>query len=91
MQQQLKQTQTTFSQQLSAAKTKVSTTIQDIAVEELDDHQGKASFLAAITTLVTQGTTSANKALRLEVQMTRIGSDWKLSGIDSVPLVSSGQ
>lgn len=88
---QLQQTEANFRTQLAAAKTKVSTTIQDIAVEELDNHQGKASFLAAITTLVTQGTTSANKALRLEVQMTRIGSDWKLSGIDSVPLVSSGQ
>jgi Mce-associated membrane protein len=88
---QLQQTESSFRQQLTTAKTKVTTTIQDIAVEELDNHQGKASFLAAITTLVTQGTTSANKALRLEVQMSRVGSDWKLSGIDSVPLVSSGQ
>jgi Mce-associated membrane protein len=91
MQAQLKNLEPTYRQTLTSQKIKVTTTIQDIAVEELDDHQGKASFLAAITTQVTQGTTSANKALRLEVQMSRVGTDWKLSGIDSVPLVSSGQ
>jgi Mce-associated membrane protein len=91
MQAQLKNLEPTYRQSLTSQKIKVTTTIQDIAVEELDDHQGKASFLAAITTLVTQGTTSANKALRLEVQMSRVGTDWKLSGIDSVPLVSAGQ
>ncbi len=91
MGQQLSQLEPTYRKALGDAKTKVATTIQDIAVEELDDHEGKASFLAAITTQVTQGDKSSSKALRLEVSMTRVGDEWKLSGIDNVPLVAAGQ
>lgn len=91
MSQQLAQLEPTYRKALGDAKTKVATTIQDIAVEELDDHEGKASFLAAITTQVTQGDKSSSKALRLEVSMTRVGEEWKLSGIDNVPLVAAGQ
>lgn len=92
---QLTQLEPTYRKALSDAKTKVVTTIQDIAVEELNDHDGKASFLAAISTQVSQGTQSSVKALRLEVQMTRVDDNgtqaWKLSGIDNVPLVAAGQ
>ncbi|MFE0023204.1 hypothetical protein [Amycolatopsis sp. NPDC059021] len=91
MAKQLSQLEPTYRKALTEAKTKVSTTVQDIGVEELDDHQGKASFLAAISTQVTQGDKSSAKALRLEVSMTRVGQDWKLSGIDNVPLVAAGQ
>ncbi|MGW4592611.1 hypothetical protein [Amycolatopsis thermoflava] len=78
-----------YRQAMAAAKTKVTTTVQDIGVEELDLHGGKASFLAAISTLVAQeGAQPAAKPLRLEVQMTRVGDEWKVSGIGSVPLVS---
>lgn len=91
MSQQIDQSAPTFRKALSDAKTKVTTDVQDIAVEELDDHEGKASFLAAIATTVTQGDKSSAKPLRLEVSMTRVGDDWKLSGIDSVPLVAVGQ
>ncbi|MFJ1762191.1 hypothetical protein ACIOD2_17835 [Amycolatopsis sp. NPDC088138] len=91
MSQQIDQSAPTFRKALSDAKTKVTTDVQDIAVEELDDHEGKASFLAAIATTVTQGDKSSAKPLRLEVSMTRVGDDWKLSGIDSVPLVAAGQ
>ncbi|WP_206791048.1 hypothetical protein [Amycolatopsis sp. MtRt-6] len=91
MAQQIDQSAPTFRKALSDAKTKVTTDVQDIAVEELDDHEGKASFLAAIATTVTQGDKSSAKPLRLEVSMTRVGDDWKLSGIDSVPLVAAGQ
>lgn len=91
MSQQIDQSAPTFRKALADAKTKVTTDVQDIAVEELDDHEGKASFLAAIATTVTQGDKSSAKPLRLEVSMTRVGSDWKLSGIDSVPLVAAGQ
>jgi Mce-associated membrane protein len=80
-----------YSKALTDQKVKVSTTVQDIAVEELDDHEGKASFLAAITTMNSAGGQTASKALRLEVSMVRVGSDWKLSGIDNVPLVAAGQ
>ncbi|VVJ24178.1 FIG00821219: MCE associated membrane protein [Amycolatopsis camponoti] len=91
MSQQIDQSAPTFRKALADAKTKVTTDVQDIAVEELDDHEGKASFLAAIATTVTQGDKSSAKPLRLEVSMTRVGDDWKLSGIDSVPLVAAGQ
>lgn len=59
MSQQIDQSAPTFRKALSDAKTKVTTDVQDIAVEELDDHEGKASFLAAIATTVTQGTRAA--------------------------------
>jgi Mce-associated membrane protein len=91
MSQQIDQSAPTFRKALADAKTKVSTDVQDIAVEELDDHEGKASFLAAIATTVTQGDKISAKPLRLEVSMTRVGDEWKLSGIDSVPLVAAGQ
>ncbi|MFI5605980.1 hypothetical protein [Amycolatopsis sp. NPDC051903] len=91
MAKQIDQLKPTYGKALTDAKTKVTTTVQDIAVEELDDHEGKASFLAAITTDVTQGTQTSSKALRLEVSMTRVGNVWKLSGIDNVPLVAAGQ
>ncbi|WP_236789521.1 hypothetical protein [Amycolatopsis sp. GM8] len=92
MQTLMKNSEDNYRQSLAQAKTKVTTTVQDIGVEELDDHAGKASFLAAVSTLVTQdGQQPVAKPLRLEVQLTRVGADWKVSGISSVPLVSSGQ
>jgi Mce-associated membrane protein len=91
MNDQLSQSEPTFRKALAEAKSKVVTTIQDIAVEELDDHEGKASFLAAIDTEVTQPAGTAHKPLRLEVSMTRDGQDWKVSGIGNVPLVAAGQ
>jgi Mce-associated membrane protein len=91
MSQQIDQSAPTFRKTIADAKTKVTTDVQDIALEELDDHEGKASFLAAIATTVTQGDKSSAKPLRLEVSMTRVGDEWKLSGIDSVPLVAAGQ
>ncbi|MGW4488810.1 hypothetical protein ACWEOE_33840 [Amycolatopsis sp. NPDC004368] len=91
MSQQIDAGRATYSKALTDAKVKVTATVQDIAVEELDDHEGKASFLAAITTTNSAGGQTSSKALRLEASMTRVGSEWKLSGIDSVPLVASGQ
>lgn len=92
MQAQIKNTEATYRQAMADAKTKVVTTVHDIGVEELNEHEGKASFLAAISTQVTkEGQQPVVKPLRLEVQMTRSGQDWKVSGISSVPTVSSGQ
>lgn len=95
MRDQVTQLEPTRRAALAEAKTKVTTTIQDIGVEELNEHEGKASFLAAISINVSQGDKSAVKPLRLEVQMTRIDENgdqvWKLSGIDNVPLVAAGQ
>ncbi|WP_020662821.1 hypothetical protein [Amycolatopsis benzoatilytica] len=91
MAKQITNAEPTYKKALTDQQTKVTTTVQDIAVEELNEHDGKASFLAAITTNSTAGGKTGTKVLRLEVQMTRVGSDWKLSGIDSVPLVAAGQ
>ncbi|MBB4686493.1 hypothetical protein [Amycolatopsis jiangsuensis] len=91
MAQQIDQARPNYSKALTDQKVKVTTSVQDIAVEELDDHEGKASFLAAITTDTDAGGQRGTKALRLEVSMTRVGSEWKLSGIDNVPLVAAGQ
>lgn len=86
---QIAATEQNYRQAMTDAKTKVTTTVQEIAVEELDLHGGKASFLAAISTLVAkEGAQPVAKPLRLEVQMERVGDEWKVSGIGSVPLVS---
>jgi Mce-associated membrane protein len=95
MQAQLAQLEPTYRKALGDAQTTVTTTIQAIAVEELNEHEGKASLLAAISTDVTKGTAHSVKPLRLEVQMSRIAENgqqvWKLSSIGEVPLVAAGQ
>ncbi|SDY62915.1 Mce-associated membrane protein [Amycolatopsis xylanica] len=93
MKEQLAKSEPTYRKALAEAKTKVTTTVQDIGVEELDNHQGKAKFLAAVTLEVKQGDKTVPKAIRIEVQMTRDPADnaWKLSGIGDVPLVAAGQ
>jgi Mce-associated membrane protein len=92
MQDQIKNTETTYRQAMVDAKTKVTTKVDDIAVEELNDHDGKAGFLAAISYVVDkEGQQPAAKELRLEVRMTRVGQDWKVSAIGSVPEVTGGQ
>ncbi|WP_246256925.1 hypothetical protein [Amycolatopsis anabasis] len=77
------------------AKTVTTTKVLDIAVDELNTDEGKARFLAAVQVEVKQGDKSAVKPMRVEVQMTRQDQNgeqvWKLSGIDPVPVVSSGQ
>jgi Mce-associated membrane protein len=93
MQSEIKNTESTYRQALLDSKTKITdTSVLDIAVEELDNHDGKASFLAAVSYVVNQqGQQPAAKLQRLEVQLTRQGQAWKVSGIGSVPTVSSGQ
>lgn len=77
------------------AKTTASTKVLDIAVAELNQHEGKASFLAAIQVTVTQGEKSSVKPMRVEVQMDRVEEDgeqvWKVSGISQVPVVGAAQ
>jgi Mce-associated membrane protein len=74
---------------MTDSKTTTNTRVMDIAVEELNTDEGKASFLAAIQVDLKQGDKSTVKPMRVEIQMTKQGSDWKLSGIDPVPVVSS--
>ncbi|WP_235999435.1 hypothetical protein [Qaidamihabitans albus] len=92
---QIGQSEETYRKAIAEAKTKVVSTVQDIAVEELNDHEGKASALATVSNKVTQGETESTKTLRLQVQMTRVDENgeqvWKLSSIGEVPVVGTGQ
>ncbi|PXY32168.1 hypothetical protein [Prauserella muralis] len=92
---QINQSEKTYRKAIEDAKTKVVSTVQDVAVEELNEHEGKASALAMVKTQVKQGDNEGTKVLRLEVEMTRVddGGDqvWKLSGIGEVPVAGTGQ
>lgn len=92
---QISQSEKTYRKAIEDAKTKVVSTVQDVAVEELNAHEGKASALAMVRTKVTQGDNEGTKVLRLEVEMTRVDDGgqqvWKLSGIGEVPVAGTGQ
>lgn len=90
---QIQKSEDTYRKALSDAKTKVTTTVQDIAVQELNAHDGTATFLAVASTDITQGEKSSTKVLRLKGQMQRVDEDgtqvWKLAGISEVPIVGA--
>lgn len=77
---------------MTDAKTITTTKVMDIAVDELNTDEGKARLLAAVQVEVKQGDKSSVKPMRMEVQLTRQDENgdqaWKLSAIDSVPVVS---
>lgn len=91
----VKSSEKQYRQALEQAKTQVASTVQDVAVEELNAHEGKASALAMVKTDVKQGKNTASKVLRLEVKLTRVDSGgeqvWKLSGIGDVPVAQPGK
>ncbi|MGC7093899.1 hypothetical protein ACPZ19_04475 [Amycolatopsis lurida] len=91
IQQQARDSEGKFREAIGQAKTVVVSTVQDIAVEELNEHEGKATCLVALSTDVTQGTQKGVKSLRVEIEMTRVGDEWKLSSIGNVPVVGAGQ
>lgn len=67
-------------------KRSATTTIFDIAVEELNVHEGKASVIAALEVQVKGGKETAKKRIRIQTQMERVEDSWKLAGIDQVPV-----
>ena len=79
---------------LAKAKTTVDTQVMDVAVQQLNDHEGTATFLAVARTDISQGDRNATKMLRLKGQMERVstggGQQWKLAGLSEVPVVGSG-
>lgn len=79
-----------FTEAITEAETKVVSTIQDVGVSELNEHEGSASVLVTVRNEVTQGDEEAVKYLRLEAQMTRTEDDqeWKLAGVAEVPPVA---
>lgn len=91
---QIKASQEANTKTMGEAKTTTTTRILDLAVEELNSDEGKATFIAALQVEVKQGDKAVQKPMRVEVQMTRQAENgdqvWKLSGIDSVPVVSAG-
>lgn len=91
----IEQSEKSYREAIAKAKTKVVSTVQDVAVEELNVHEGKASALATVSLNVTQGGKESTKALRLELQLTRVDENgeqaWKLANMGEVPVVGSGQ
>jgi len=90
LQSQLKGNQQNYRQAIIDAKTKVTdVNVMDVGVEELNTHDGKANALAAVSYVVNRdGQQPAPKMQRLELQLTKVGADWKLSSIGSVPMVT---
>lgn len=89
---QLTQAEDQFRKMLSKVKTRVHTDVTDVAVQDLNDHEGSATFLAVASTHISQQEDDATKVLRLKGQMKR-GSedaDWKLAGLSQVPVVGNG-
>lgn len=87
---QINQTRDKNTQTLADAKTVATTEVLDIAVDELNQQEGKARFLAAIQVSVKQGDKSNVKPLRIEGNMTKVGQDWKLASIQQVPVANGG-
>jgi Mce-associated membrane protein len=92
---QIEQGREAYKKSMVEAKSTASTKVLDLAVSELNLHEGKASFLAALQVEVKQGDKSSVKPMRVEVQMTRVdeGAEqaWKVSGIGAVPVVGAAQ
>lgn len=91
---QLTQAEDSLRKALAQAKTKVETSVTDVAVQELNARKGTATVLAVANTDITQGDRNATKVLRLQGQMERVstggGKEWKLAGLSEVPVVGSG-
>lgn len=91
--QQISQAEDTYRKAITEAKSKVTTTVHDIAVNELNTREGKASAVAAASTKVQRGSDEGTKTMRLEIQLSRQGEDapWKVSQIGDVPVAGAGQ
>jgi Mce-associated membrane protein len=84
---------------ISKAKTTVDARVADVAVEELNVHEGKAIALAVVELTVTQEQDTGTKTLRMQLQLERDRGDdsgdtseqaWKVSGISPVEYGASG-
>ncbi|MCP2253024.1 hypothetical protein LY13_001768 [Prauserella aidingensis] len=90
---QISQAEKTYREAITKAKSKVTTTVHDVAVSELNDREGKASAIVAASADIKRGQQQGMKTMRLEVQLTRDGEDgpWKVSQIGDVPVTGGGQ
>ncbi|MGH3452244.1 MAG: hypothetical protein ACRDQW_16290 [Haloechinothrix sp.] len=71
-------------------KQSAETTIFDIAVDELNEREGKAAVIASLEVEIKRGEESATKRVRIQTQMERVDGTWKLSGIGQFPLIPPG-
>ncbi|GAA1207083.1 hypothetical protein [Prauserella alba] len=90
---QIKQAEKTYREAITKAKSKVTTTVHDVAVSELNEREGKASAIVAASADIKRGDQEGMKTMRLEVQLSRDGQDgpWKVSQIGDVPVTGGGQ
>ncbi|MBB3662171.1 Mce-associated membrane protein [Prauserella sediminis] len=90
---QIQQAEKTYREAITKAKSKVTTTVHDVAVSELNDREGKASAIVAASADIKRGDQEGMKTMRLEVQLSRDGEDgpWKVSQIGDVPVTGGGQ
>jgi len=79
-----------FAEQVGQAKTITTAKVLDAALVTLDVQAGTASIIAAVQLVVTppQGA-AVSKQTRLEGQLTRTPSGWKLSALGQVPVGSA--
>ncbi|EHY90065.1 hypothetical protein ACWGPQ_11560 [Saccharomonospora azurea] len=93
-------TEQQYREAISQAKTTVDAQVADVAVEELNVHEGKALALAVVELTITQEKDSGTKTLRMQLHLERDrgGADsdgsseqaWKVSGISPVEYGASG-
>lgn len=79
-----------LSEVIAKSKQVATSKILDIAVDELNAHEGKASVIASLEATVTRGEENATKRIRIQVDMTRVDGVWKVAGIDQVSVVPPG-
>ena len=76
-------------QTLADGKTVATGKVLDAAVNELDEHAGRAKLLASVEiTVAKEGVAPGTKRNRFAAQLTRTDDGWKLSALDQVPVGS---
>ncbi|MBK1784059.1 hypothetical protein JHE00_06915 [Prauserella sp. ASG 168] len=92
---QITEAEQTYRKAIADAGTKVVSTVQDVAVDELNEREGKATALATVSTQVTRGEEQGTKTLRLEVQLIRVDDNgeqvWKVAQVGDVPVAATSQ
>lgn len=84
---QISQVSATDKTSISDAKTVTSGKVIDAAVTQLDDRAGSATVIASVEVTVTPaGGKATTKRNRFSATMNRVGSDWKLSDLQQVPV-----
>lgn len=89
--QQLLQGRDQFEAQVRQARTVTTAKILDGAIVELDDRAGKASMIVAVQITVTPASGApATKQSRMQAQLAKTPSGWKLSALGQAPVGTSG-